>query len=324
MKTPVATALLALSAFAALPHPADAQQYPSKPIRLVVPFPPGGGVDVLARALAAGMPDGMGQPVVVENRPGANGVIAAELVAKSAPDGYTLLTSGSWLQVGSFVYKKLPYDPARDFTPVMLVAETPMQIITSAAVPATTLPQFVAYSKANPGKLNYGTPGVGHPFHLSVEMFKHRTGADLVHVPYKGGAPVIQDFMAGRIDMIFFPLNPQLTEMIRNGKARVLATATPQRMPSLPDVPTFAELGIRDFITAANIAIAGPAGMPRPVVNRLHAEIVKASGSPQALSAYQGESLLRSLSTPEEYGRIVKNELDTWGPLIKSLNISLD
>ena len=221
-----------------------AQDYPSRPIRIVVPFSPGGGVDALVRAYAVKLAASLGQPVIVDNRPGANGMIAADNVARSAADGYSLLASGSWLQTGSFLYRSFAFSPERDFTPVALIAETPMQIIVRSEVPAKSMSELIAYAKVNPGKLSYGTPGAGHPFHLAVEMLSQVTHAKFVHVPFKGGGPAIQEFLAGRIDMLFFPVNPTLADMIKSGKARVLASATDERLRSLPDVPTFREAGI--------------------------------------------------------------------------------
>ena len=301
-----------------------AQDYPSRPIRIVVPFSPGGGVDALVRAYAVKLAASLGQPVIVDNRPGANGMIAADNVARSAADGYSLLASGSWLQTGSFLYRSFAFSPERDFTPVALIAETPMQIIVRSEVPAKSMSELIAYAKVNPGKLSYGTPGAGHPFHLAVEMLSQVTHAKFVHVPFKGGGPAIQEFLAGRIDMLFFPVNPTLADMIKSGKARVLASATDERLRSLPDVPTFREAGITNFVTAANISIVGPAKLPQPIVSRLHAELVKASSTAEVLSAYEGQSLLKAIAPPEKLGAIVQNEMRTWGPLVKSLNLVLD
>jgi tripartite-type tricarboxylate transporter receptor subunit TctC len=314
-----ATAAALLAAGASL-----AQQYPSKPIRYIVPFAPGGGIDIFSRAFAPRLSAQLGQPVVVENRPASAGIIGAEATAKSAPDGYTIMMGGSWLVVGSLMYRTLPYQVERDFTPVAMLADASIQLMTHTSVPVTTVKEFVDYSKANPGKLNYGSAGVGHPFHLAMEMFKSRTGADLVHVPYKGMNPAVQDFLGGRTQAIFYSANAQLAQMVKEGKIRVIATATERRLPNFPDVPTMDELGIRDFRPAANVAIVGPAGLPRAVVDRLHRELVAAAGTPEVGSAYEKLLFLRTLAGPDEYARIVKQELDTWGPLVKALNITLD
>jgi tripartite-type tricarboxylate transporter receptor subunit TctC len=316
-------AVLVAAAFTSAPA-ALAQAYPSKPLRFVVPFAPGGGIDIFSRAIAPGLQSGLGQPVLVENRPASAGIVGADFTAKSPPDGYTIMMGGSWLVVGSLMYSKLPYRVDRDFTPVALIADASIQLLMHASVPATSMKEFIEYSKANPGKLNYGSAGIGHPFHLAMEMFKQRTGADLVHVPYKGMNPAVQDLMAGRIQAIMYSANAQLMELVKAGKLRVLATATDARLPDLPEVPTMTELGIRDFRPAANVAIVGPAGMPRPVVERLHAELMRTVNSPEVANAYEKLLFVKTLSSPDEYGQVVKRELEVWAPLIKTLNITLD
>ncbi len=316
-------AVLAATAFTTAPA-AFSQAYPSKPLRFVVPFAPGGGIDIFSRAIAPGLQAGLGQAVVVENRPASAGIVGADFTAKSPPDGYTIMMGGSWLVVGSLMYSKLPYRVDRDFTPVALIADASIQLLMHASVPATSMKEFIEYSKANPGKLNYGSAGIGHPFHLAMEMFKQRTGANLVHVPYKGMNPAVQDLMAGRIQAIMYSANAQLMELVKAGKLRVLATATDARLPDLPEVPTMTELGIRDFRPAANVAIVGPAGMPRPVVDRLHAELSRTVNSPEVANAYEKLLFVKTLGGPDEYAQVVKRELEVWAPLIKTLNISLD
>ncbi|OFZ99739.1 MAG: hypothetical protein A3H35_14730 [Betaproteobacteria bacterium RIFCSPLOWO2_02_FULL_62_17] len=301
-----------------------AQSYPGKPLRFIVPFAPGGGIDIVSRAIAPQLQAGLGQPVLVENRPASAGILGADAVAKSAPDGYTIMPGGSWMVVGSLMYKSLPYSVLRDFTPIALIADASIQIMIHASLPAKNFAEFIEYAKANPGKLNFGSAGIGHPFHLTMEMFKQRTGTNMVHVPYKGMNPAVQDFITGRIQVLSYSANAQLTELIKAGKLRAIATATEQRLPALPEVPTMDELGIRNFHPAANLSIVGPAGIPRPVVDRLHAELVKATATPEVAKTYASLLFLRTLGTPDEYGKIMRNELDTWGPLIKALNISLD
>lgn len=301
-----------------------AQAYPIKPLRFIVPFAPGGGIDVLSRAFAPALQAGMGQAVVVENRPASAGIVGADTVAKSAPDGYTFMAGGSWMVVGSLLYKSLPYHVERDFTPVALIADASVQIIIHASIPASNFAEFIAHAKANPGRLNFGSAGVGHPFHLIMEMFKQRTGTDMVHVPYKGMAPAVQDFFAGRTQVMSYSANAQILEMVKAGKLRVIATATVQRVPALPEVPTMEELGIRNFRPAANLGIVGPAGLPRPIVDRLHAEFMKAMNVPEVTTTYDRLLFVKTPAPSDEYAKIVRTELDTWGPLIKTLNISLD
>ena len=301
-----------------------AQGYPVKPIRFIVPFAPGGGIDTFSRAIAPQLQAGLGQPVVVENRPASAGIVGADAVAKSAPDGYTIMAAGSWMVVGSLMYKTLPYNVDRDFTPIALMADASIQIMIHSSVPANTFAEFIEHAKANPGKLNFGSAGVGHPFHLTMEMFKQRTGTNMVHIPYKGMNPAVQDFITGRTQVMSYSANAQLTELIKSGKLRAIATATEQRLAAFPDLPTMDELGIRNFRPAANLAMVGPAGIPRPIVDRLYGELVKATATPEMTKTLASLLFLRNISSPDEYAKIIRNELDTWGPLIKALNISLD
>ena len=301
-----------------------AQGYPVKPIRFIVPFAPGGGIDIFSRAIAPLLQTGLGQPVVVENRPASAGIVGADAVAKSAPDGYTIMAAGSWMVVGSLMYKTLPYNVDRDFTPIALMADASIQIMIHSSVPANTFAEFIEHARANPGKLNFGSAGVGHPFHLTMEMFKQRTGTNMVHIPYKGMNPAVQDFITGRTQVMSYSANAQLTELIKSGKLRAIATATEQRLAAFPDLPTMDELGIRNFRPAANLAMVGPAGIPRPIVDRLYGELVKATATPEMTKTLASLLFLRNMSSPDEYAKIIRNELDTWGPLIKALNISLD
>ncbi|MFN0304932.1 MAG: Bug family tripartite tricarboxylate transporter substrate binding protein, partial [Burkholderiales bacterium] len=229
------------------------QAYPAKPIRLVVPFAPGGGMDILARSLSPGLTSVLGQPIVIDNRPSAGGIVAADAVAKSSPDGYTLLVTGSFHVAGSLLYKKLPYQVDRDFTPISMIADSDVQLYVQALVPAKTLAEFIDYAKANPGKLNYGSGGVGHPYHLAMEMFQQRTGLKLFHIPYKGMNPVIQDFMAGRLDSMFYTPSAQFRELVTAGKVRAIATSADARNPRFPETPTLTELGMAGFKPATHV-----------------------------------------------------------------------
>ena len=265
---------------------AFAQAYPSKPIRIVVPFAPGGGMDILARSFGPGLTSALGQPIVIDNRPSAGGIVAADLVAKSPPDGYTLLVTGSFHVAGSLLYKKLPYQVDRDFTPISMIADSDVQLYVQSSVPATTLAEFIEYAKANPGKLNYGSGGVGHPYHLAMEMFQQRTGLKLFHIPYKGMNPVIQDFIAGRLDSMFYTPSAQFRELVTAGKVRAIATSADARNPRFPETPTLTEFGMTGFKPATHVGIVGPAGMPRAIVDRLMAEITRTTATPEARTAY--------------------------------------
>jgi tripartite-type tricarboxylate transporter receptor subunit TctC len=315
--------IVALLAIALAGH-AFAQTYPSKPIRLVVPFAPGGGMDILARALGPGFTSGLGQPIIIDNRPSAGGIVAADTVAKAAPDGYTLLVTGSFHVAGSLLYKKLPYQVDRDFTPISMIADSDVQLYVQSSVPAKTLAEFIEYAKANPGKLNYGSGGVGHPYHLAMEMFQHKAGLKLFHIPYKGMNPVIQDFMAGRLDSMFYTPSSQFRELVTAGKVRAIATSADVRNPRFPETPTLTELGMPSFKPATHVGIVGPAGMPRAIVDRLMAEITRTTSTPEAKAAYDNLQFARSQLGPDDYAKVIRQELDTWAPLIKPLNIALD
>ena len=316
--------LMLAGAFIVATAGAHAQGWPSRPIRLMVPFAPGGGADVLARVLAPRLSSSLGQPVVVENRPASGGVVAAMELARAAPDGYTITIGGSWLVVGSLLYRNLSYHPERDFTPVSMFADSDVQLYVQASVPATSLREFIDYAKANPGKLNYGSAGIGHPFHLAMEMFKSRAGIDLVHVPYKGMGPAIQDFIAGRLESMFYLATAQMGELAKAGKIRPLAITSSKRNPAFPEVPTFAELGMADFKPAANFSLIGPAGMPRTIVERLHRELAAASLQPEVVATYDKLQFVRTDLGPDEYAAVLRNELAVWAPLVKSLSIALD
>ncbi len=302
-----------------------AQGYPSKPIRWVLPFVPGGGTDIISRAIAPQLSSAMGQPVVTENRPANSGLIAADQVAKAPPDGYTIMTGGnSALMFSKLIYPKLTFDPERDFSPITMLASAPIALFVSASVPAKTLQEFVAYSKTQGGKLNYGAAGVGHPFMLAMEMLKQRTGLDIFFVPYKGMEPVIQDLIAGRLQALFYSPSEQLLSQIRAGRVRALAIATENRYPAVPDVPTFNEAGVRDFNAGGWIALVGPAGMPRDIVLRLNREVVRIVATPEVAKVYAQLSLIPATGSPEALGQRVKSDLAAWGPIVKSLGISLE
>jgi tripartite-type tricarboxylate transporter receptor subunit TctC len=304
---------------------AFAQSYPAKPIRWILPFAPGGGTDILSRAFVPQLSAALGQPLITDNRPANAGLIAADSVAKSPPDGYTIMTGGnSSLMFAKLTYAKLSFDPERDFSHITLLALAPIALYVHESVPAKSLQEFVAYGKANPGKLNYGAAGVGHPFHLAMEMLKQRSGMDVLFVPYKGMEPVIQDVVAGRLQAMFYPPTGQLLAMIKAGRIRALAVATPQRLPSLPDTPTFDESGVPNFDAAGWIGLVAPAGVPRDIVMRLNREVAKIATTPELTKVYAQLSFEVATGTPEEFSQRVKRELAAWGPIVKSLGIMLN
>lgn len=300
-----------------------AQGYPSKPVRWVVPFAAGGPVDVISRAIAANVSTNIGQPVVIEIRASSGGITGAEAVARSPADGYTIMSHAS-LAPQKFLYKSLPYDLQKDFAPVTLIAKAPMGLFVADAVPARNLKDFIAYLKANPGKLAYASSGLGQPFHLAFEMFKQRTGTEVLHVPYKGAAQVIPELMAGRVQTLFFNAVEQLVTQAKAGRIRALAVTGDRRLADLPDVPTFDEAGIRDFDPTGYVAVSAPAATPRDIVERLNREIVRGAGTSDVAKIYERLNMRVTTTTPEQMAQLIRDDLERWGPLIKSLGVSLD
>jgi tripartite-type tricarboxylate transporter receptor subunit TctC len=297
-------------------------QYPTKPIKWIVPIAAGGPNDIMSRAVASELSAAVGQPVIIENRVGGAYIVGAEAAAKSAPDGYTLLTAPAALLVfQKLTYSKLPYDSQKDFTYLGIVANSVMGLFVHASVPVKTVQELVAYAKANPGKLNYGTSGVGGRFHLATEFFQRRTDTKFEHIPFKGAAQFIPELIAGRIEVLFFPPVAQLTSQVKAGKLRALAMATDERYPDLPEVPTMSESGVKEFNFPDWIAVAGPAGIPRPIVDRLNRELTRAANSPGVKKPFADNAFVPLTSTPEQLERIVERDLKYWGPVLKSLGI---
>ena len=311
-----ALVLLAVSAAA------TAQTYPAKPLRWIIPYAPGGGLDIITRAYAPHLGTALGQPVVPENRPANAGILAMEFVAKAPPDGYTLLTLGPGsLVYNKFIYADVKYDADRDFAPVTLLTNAPMALYINAAVPAQSLGEFIALSKTPGSKLNYGAPGHGHIFHLAMELFKDRSGADIQFVPYKGSVPVIQDLVAGNIHAAFNPVTSQLTSLIKAGKIRALAASGDSRLRDLPDLPTVTEAGVKDYYAMGGFAMYATGGTPRDIILRLNREMVKLSTHPEVVRIHDGQNLLVAVGTPEELLARQKREFDIWVPMIKRLGI---
>ena len=322
MKSTALYLLLVVEAF--LCTAANAQ-YPDRPLRWVVPLAAGGPVDIMTRSTAAELAAGLGQPVIVDNRAGGANIVGADFVAKSPPDGYTLLTASSGILVyQKFLYSKLPYDPQRDFALVGFIANTVTGLFVNATLPAKSVQELVAYLKANPGKLNYGSSGVGQRFHLSTELFQRRTGTSIVHIPYKGAAQFLPELLAGRIDLIFFPPVENLMSQVKAGKLRLLAMATNERFPDFPDVPTLAEAGVPNFNVPDYTAVAFAAGTPKDIINRLNRELARAVHSPNVRKAFADTAFVPITSTPEEAAQIVDRDVKTWGPLLKSFGIKPD
>ena len=302
---------------------AFAQSYPSKPVRLVSPFPPGAVVDALSRALAAPLGELLGQPVVVENRAGAGGNIGMAAVAKSPADGYTLGMGGIGPNaINPAVFGNTPYDTLRDFAPITFVASNVNVLVVHPSVPAHDARELIAYAKANPGKLSFGSAGTGTSQHMAGELFKLSTGVQMTHVPYKGGGPATADLIAGQIQLMFGDISAALP-FVRAGKLRALGVTTRERTPLL-DVPTLIEQGVADFDVNAWFGLMAPAGTPREIVLRLNADAVKALREPALRERLESVGLTPKPGTPEEFARTIAAELERWAKVAKAANVRAD
>ncbi len=307
-----------------MPLAAGAQNYPAKPIRLVVPFAPGGSSSIVARSIAAEMEKGLGQAIIVDNKPGGGGNIAMLEVAKSDPDGYTLIIGhvGS-LAMNPFMYTKLPYDVDRDFAPVSLLAIVPAIFVVHESVPAKDLREFVALAKKDPGRMYYGSAGNGSAGHLAMEYLKQVTGIDIQHVPYKGTGPNVIDLVAGRTQAASAG-TPPLMPHVKSGKLRVIAVGTPSRLHTLPNVGTVAEQGYPGFETSQWYGLNAPAKTPEPIIRRLAMEAAKAAKSPRVLERFAADDAEAIGSTPAEYGAYVKKEQARWSKVVRAAGIKAD
>ncbi len=301
---------------------ACAQGYPAKPIRIVVGFPPGGGNDIIARMVGAKMQENWGQPVVIDNRPGANSIIAAEFVAKSAPDGHTLLVNATGgMSVNPVLYMKLPYDSLKDFVAISMVGSFPLVLVVHPSVPANSVQELVAYAKANPGKLNYSSGSTA--FQVASEMFKQMTGTDLRHIPYKGSAASITAVMAGEVQMTIVD-TPPLVSQIRAGKVKAVAVTSAKRASAMPELPTIAESGVPGYEMVLWIGVFAPAGTPRDVAEKLNAEvvrIVRLSDIREKLDAMGVEPLG---NTQEQMAEWMRREIAKYGPVVRAANIKAE
>ena len=312
---------LALAASTMMPRAAVAQAYPSRPIRLVVPSSAGAGVtDIMARLVGQKLGEALGQQVVIDNRPGASGILGAEVVAKAPADGYTLLIANVSLIVNPYLYAKMPYDPLTDFMPVTLVNTAPQQLVVHPSVPARTVAELVAYAKANPGKLNYGSGGLGSTPFLAAELFKSITGIDVVHVPYKGGAPAIAELVGGQLTFMIENV-PGTNPLVKSGKLRALAITSTQRSPIAPDLPTMIEAGVPGYEMSGWNAIFAPKSTPAPVVARLHAELARILGSPEVKEQFAALGAEPIGNTPDELAAFLKADKARWGKIIEEKGI---
>lgn len=311
-----------LAAFAA-PAAHAQSAYPSKPITLVVPFPPGGPTDLVARVLAQKMGEQMGQQFIVDNRGGANGNIGSALVAKAPADGYTVLYNTSSIVLSPALYKSLSYDVQRDLAPVALTATVPLALVVNPSLPVNSMKEFVDYAKANPGKLSYGSAGSGNITHLGAFQFLQANGIDAVHVPYKGSAPADADLVGGQIQFMTDTIN-SVASFVRDKRMRLLAVTTPKRIPIFPDAPTVAESGMPGFEVSAWQGLMVPAKTPEPIIKRLNSELMKALQNPEVQKKLAAQGAIALGSSPEEYGSYVKSELARWSKIVKQTGVSLD
>ena len=302
---------------------AGAQQYPSRPIRFIVPFAPGGGTDVLARLLSLRMGESFGQPVIVDNRPGAGGVIGAEIAARAPADGYTIVLGSPGSMTINPNLQRVPYDTLRDFAPITLATLSPFVLVLHPSVPATSVKELVALAKAKPGQLNYGSAGNGSVSHFSAEQFKALAGINLTHIPFKGAAPAVTDLLAGRLQLMFENL-PTVITHVRGGKLRMLAVGTRARSAIVPDFPTVAEAGVSGYESGTAFGVLAPAKTPPAIVGRLNQEMARILRSPDVKEKFAATGVETVGGTPREYAAYLKEELARYGRIVKTAGIRID
>lgn len=301
-----------------------AQPYPSKPIKFVVPFTPGGSNDVLARVIGEKLSAAWGQPVIVENRPGAAGNIGAEVVAKAPPDGYTfLVAANNILAINPSLLANVPFDPVKSFAPVTLIGTVPVVLVVHPSVPAGSAKELIALAKTKPGSLSYASSGSGSPQHLAGEMFKSMAGIDVVHVPYKGAGPAVADLIGGQVQMLVGPVNSVLPH-IKAGKLKALGAGTAKRIPALPDVPTIAESAVPGYETDIWISLVAPVGTPSEIVARMNAEIGRIFQMPDVREKLAAQGIEPVTSSPERLASLITSDLERWAKVIRSANIKAE
>ena len=312
-------------AIASLTQAALAQTpYPSKPIRLIVPFTPGGSTDILARSIGQELTKAWGQSVIVDNVPGAGGSIGADKAAKAPADGYTLLMGHiGTLAVNPSLYPKLPYNPLKDFAPVAWVARVPNILVVNPAVPVKSVQDLVAYAKSKPGQMSYGSGGNGSAANLATEYFKMQTGTTIVHIPYRGTAPAVTDLIGGQIQLVFTGA-PAVLGHIKSGQLHALAVSSPKRLEAMPDLPTVAESGYKNFEADQWYGVVAPAGTPKDIVQKLNVQINLALNSPELKKRLSAEGAIATPESPEAFGQLIANEIARWQPVISSGRVKAD
>ena len=319
----LSAAVLATAASLVAPAAALAQNYPDKPIRMVLPFPPGGVTDLLARALAEKLSPRLGQPVVIDNKPGAGTILASDLVARAPADGYTLLLAASSLGTAPLLYDKVGYDAIKSFAPVTQVASVVHVLVVNQQLPVKSVAELIAYAKANPGKLNYASTGSGTSTHLEGELFKSMANTFMVHIPYKGSGPALTDVVGGQVSVMFDALGSS-GPFIRSGKLRALAVTTGKRSPSIPELPTVAESGLPGYEAMPWLGIVAPAGTPQPIVDRLHRETAEILKDPELRERFKGWGLDIIGNSPAEFSSFLRRDIDQWAKVISSAKIKAD
>ncbi len=310
-------ALLVAGALLAGSLPASAQPYPNRPLRIVVPFPPGGGTDIGTRIVAQKLQEAWGQAVIVENKPGAAGIVGTELTAKSAPDGYTFMMGNIGTHaINVSLYKKLAYDPVRDFAPVSMVADLPLLLLVHPSVPANSVKELIALAKSQPGKLNFSSSGAGGSMHVAAELFKSMTGVDMVHIPYKGGAPAVADLLSGQVALSFSTVLETI-QHVKAGKVRALAVTNDHRSIALPDLPTIAEAGLPGYQSISWLALFAPAGTPKDIVNKVSAESVRILKLPDVKERLLAQGAEPIGSTPEQLAATLAADIAKYAKVIR-------
>ena len=317
------------AAFAAILSPflaptCGAQGYPVKPIRFYTPYPPGGTTDILARLIGAKLHEAWGQPLVIEARPGAGGNVGTDFVAKSAPDGYTILMGGSGpLAINVSLFSKLPYDPLRDLAPVVLVASVPLVLVVHPSLPVKNVREFIALIKARPRDFNFASAGPGSPQHLTAEMFKFMAKVEMTHIPYKGSGPAIVDLMGGQVLLAFESMIPILPH-VKTGKLRGIAVTSSTRSPVLPEIPTVIEGGVAGFESIAWYGVVAPAATPKDIVTKLNVEMTRILNLPDIKQRLAEMGSPAVAGTPDQFGALIKSEIGKWAKIVKQANVSLD
>lgn len=317
-------AVAAIAASIAGTGGASAQSYPVKPIRIVVPQGPSGFTDLVARPLAKVMGENLGQTFIVENRPGAGIIIGCEVVAKAAPDGYTLLVVAASFTINPSITQKLPYDSVRDFSPITQASAFPSVLMVQSTTPVRNIQELLAYARAHPGKLNYASTGVGTGTHLSMEMLKYMTKVDIVHVPYKGGAPAVNAILSGQVQLNFAPIVSTALPHVKTGVLRALAVSTAQRWPSIPDVPTMAEAGVPGYDYASWVGMFAPAKTPSAIINRLWQETAKAARGAEMKAILARDGAEPIGNSPEQFAAVVDREIAVWKKVVDAAGIKPD